>query len=702
MVTVIKGVTKKFVASRELFSFFSSEDVNYDGTFYTGYPILFSTLESKTIDGLWLSPQKGILVFDIVENGPIELTERELIQDDLEVRIESMLLQYPTLRKRTKLLVPISVITFAPNSPKVVSDDLSIIQSVNDLSSFIETLNNWEHPELFNSVLSVIQSVTKLRSDSKRDYIKKTDSKGYILKSLEDTVASLDNLQEKAVVEYFEGVQRIRGLAGSGKTIILALKAAYLHSQNKDWKIAVTFNTRSLKNQFKELIERFVIEKKGEKPDWDNINIIHAWGSPKTEGIYYNICKDSGIEYYDFMNANRYRATLGDEEIPSFEVVCKKAVKEIPKHGYIKKYDLILIDEAQDLSEYFLQLCYNILKEPRRLVYAYDELQKLYEGSPLRNPLDIFNIPSYDDVMLKTCYRNSRPVLTTAHALGFGIYREPVGESLVQFFDDPKLWEDVGYVRHEGQLIANSYVTLKRTDESSPLHLERNLEADTNNIIQFIEFDDKAEQAKYISREIHKNIHEEELLHKDIIIINPESYTTKPEIGILRLFLQKYGINSHIAGDFNADIFFEKESIAFTGINRAKGNEVPMVYIINAEYCFDGSELRKKRNILFTAITRSKAWVRVCGIGSKMGELKKEFERVKSNHYMLKFIYPDSDSINKMNLINRDFTESEKKEIRTRTDSVYNLLDLVQRIKDGVDFIEYYPADVQQVVRKLL
>lgn len=77
-----------------------------------------------------------------------------------------------------------------------------------------------------------------------------------------------------------EGVQRIRGLAGSGKTIVLALKAAYLHTRYPDWRIAVTFNTRSLKAQFRRLITRFCIERSGEEPDWTKIRIINAWGHP--------------------------------------------------------------------------------------------------------------------------------------------------------------------------------------------------------------------------------------------------------------------------------------------------------------------------------------------------------------------------------------------------------------------------------------
>lgn len=48
-------------------------------------------------------------------------------------------------------------------------------------------------------------------------------------------------MAKKAAFEIPEGPQRIRGLAGSGKTIVLALKAAYLHTQYPDMKIAVTF-----------------------------------------------------------------------------------------------------------------------------------------------------------------------------------------------------------------------------------------------------------------------------------------------------------------------------------------------------------------------------------------------------------------------------------------------------------------------------
>src|SRR4029077_13748569 len=121
-----------------------------------------------------------------------------------------------------------------------------------------------------------------------------------------DSIATLDNLQSKAVIETVEGVQRIRGLAGSGKTIVLALKVAYLHAQHPDWKIAVTFNTRSLKGQFQRLINTFVIEQTNNEPDWDQIQILNAWGAPggkDREGVYYRFRVENALEYVDYTAA---------------------------------------------------------------------------------------------------------------------------------------------------------------------------------------------------------------------------------------------------------------------------------------------------------------------------------------------------------------------------------------------------------------
>jgi superfamily I DNA and RNA helicase len=703
MIEIKKGITKKHATSQILIDFFKEHE-EYQGHLYIGYPILFTGAESVTVDALWISAEYGIIIFDLIEDEN-DCDTYEGRQNLIYSKIESQLIAYPELKKgRRDFLVKIEIISFASNFCEADIENF-IVNNTDDLNTFITNRPRWDDSNLFDKVLSILQSVVNLKTASKR-VVRKSNSKGAKVKDLETTIATLDRNQEKAVIEYFEGIQRIRGLAGSGKTIVLALKAAYFHTQFPEWDIAVTFNTRSLKEQFKELITKFCVEKKRETPNWTKIKIVNAWGRPKdsdTErGIYYDYCVSNGVEYFDFRKAKSISSNN------PFKAACSNALKNTKKS--IEKYDVILVDEAQDLSEEFLNLCYNFLRGPsKRLVYAYDELQKLNEGASLRNPQE-FLIPkkkNYDDRILDVCYRNSRPLLVTAHALGFGIYRKNDDEknNLVQFFDQPQLWREVGYELTDGEFKPNSTVTLQRTKKSSPDYLEKH--SDVEDLMVFQSFKNKNEQAKWVADEIEKNLNEDELLHKDIIVINPIALTTKDEVSLIRSKLLKKEINNHIAGEFNADKFFEENSIAFTGINRAKGNEVPMVYIINSQDCYAGfaynnRDLIRRRNILFTAITRSKAWVRVVGIGNNMNKLIQEYESVKENNFEMKFTYPTQDEIDMKNIIHRDITEDEERKIRKDVESIKNIMGVIKQIEQKETYLEDYPADIQEIIKTLM
>ena len=99
-----------------------------------------------------------------------------------------------------------------------------------------------------------LQKIASIKPRKKRENVKNSGSKGDIIKKIEKEIANLDQWQKKAALEIVDGPQRIRGLAGSGKTIVLALKAAYLHAQYPEWDIVVTYYTRSLWQQYRDLI----------------------------------------------------------------------------------------------------------------------------------------------------------------------------------------------------------------------------------------------------------------------------------------------------------------------------------------------------------------------------------------------------------------------------------------------------------------
>lgn len=679
MIEIIKGTNQKPNASNSLVAFFSQTEL--DGVLYVGYPLISTPNGKEGIDAIWISQQKGIVLFNLIEGHTAITAEQvEEAQDFSADLLESKLKTDKRLSHRRKLLVPIQTLSYAPAISDIlissIETEYALVNS-NGLKSELNKINNWDDSstEIYTIVLSSLQNISNIRAHSFARNLFNKDSKGSKLKLLEDAIATLDVQQSKAVIETVDGVQRIRGLAGSGKTVILALKAAYIYSQHPNWKIAVTFNTRSLKGQLRKLINNFTISYTGEEPNWDNLRIINAWGGAggtDRTGMYYQFTASNGLNYLDFGSASRMYGNQG-----AFNAVCNLALREWDEKklkNSNEHYDLILIDEAQDFPPSFLRMCYLMLNDEKRLVYAYDELQQLSIHS-LPSPEEIFGNDAYgnpvvslepnstQDITLSTCYRNSRPVLATAHALGFGIYRkanQDIGTGIVQIFDNKQLWLDVGYEIASGELELGSDVCLQRTEKSSPSFLE----IDTpSNLVQFIKFNNKEEQNNWVASEILNNLQNEELLPEDIIVINPHPFTAKQNLGPIRKILYEKNVPSHFAGvDTNPDIFFNNGSITFTGIYRAKGNEAGMVYIVNSDECVSSSNQATLRNRLFTAITRSKAWVRVLGVGDSMQDLIDEFSNIVNNKFRLNFKYPTRDQIKTISIIHREKTVSEEKE----------------------------------------
>ena len=688
MIEVIRGTIDKPVSANRLADFFVTNS-GMEGTLYFGFPIFNTSDGAQSFDALLVSPQKGLIIFHLVEGTNWD--------DSLEMQdyyfnvMESKLRTHKRLMDRRTLKVQIVPLTFAPRNDHIdpLQDGEYAICNDSNLKSYFDEIPDWKYPECFEFLTSVIQSVRTIRKNPINRGNLRPESRGDKLKRLEESIAHLDKFQNKAVIETVDGVQRIRGLAGTGKTIVLALKAAYLHAKHPNWKIAVTFHTRSLKEQFRKLITTFAIEYSHTEPDWDNLQIIHAWGasgSSEKRGIYYEYCMLNDVEYLDYQTAKRFFGA-GRE----FSSACRKALKECPKSESI--YDVILIDEAQDLPIWFLRICFEMLKDNKRLVYAYDELQNLGSKS-LPSPEEIFNYSQSEpiifsssslgsrepqqDVTLKVCYRNSRPVLVTAHALGFGIYREKDPESntgLIQIFDHPQLWRDVGYEVSDGELNDGHRVTLSRSSNESPEILESH--SPTDDLIEFRKFDTKKEQDLWVSHAIIENLRNEDLRNDDILVINPDPLSTIEAVGPIRALLFKNRIYTHLVGiDTSPDEFFYRNSVAFTGIYRAKGNEAGMVYVVNAgDYSQKHLNPAIVRNRLFSAITRSKAWVRVLGVGESMDELINEFKQVKKNQFQLRFRYPTEDERKHLNLVNRDMSDSERKKLSQSKRSFDQLLD---------------------------
>jgi superfamily I DNA and RNA helicase len=671
------------------------EDAGVEGTFYIGYPVMASADSSTTIDALLVSQKPGLVAFHFTQKGE----DFQAAQDKLFYVLESNLGRHESLRRKRSLGVPVNVVSLFPEGDAPATLDPAYpTASPSTLVAAFAAMNPLEDAGLYRNLSAAIQRVTTIKPVKKRQNVAKAGSRGSVLRAIEREIANLDRWQKSAAIETPEGPQRIRGLAGSGKTVVLALKAAYLHTQHPDWQIAVTFHSRSLYQQFKDLIERFTLEHMGDKPDWEHLHIMHSWGSSSTEGIYSVACAAANMPPTNYLSAKSRFGVMR-----AFEGVCNELAAAM-KGREFNVYDAVLIDEAQDLPKSFFRIVDAITKAPKRIVWAYDELQNLSEAGMASTPelfgrdIQLTNTPGspQQDIILPVCYRNTPWALTLAHALGFGLLRD---KGMVQHFDEPGLWAEIGYMVEKGPLADGSDVVLSRAPRSFPEFFPKLLTP--QDAVQSFRFGTKDEQYAAIAAQIDVNLKQDEIDPDDILIVLPEPITARDEYYSLRKHLDSRGIPSSLAGVTNdRDLFSQQGIVTVSGVYRAKGNEAPMVYVANADFCVAGHELIRLRNILFTSITRSRGWVRLCGVGDRMDALQKEIDGVVAQGFKLAFRIPTQAERDTMRTINRDRTAEEMSQIRKVEKNLEEALDLVKKGVVSADALPQLQALLDAARRK--
>jgi len=646
----------------------AAREAKFTGTLYIGYPVLTVDDERIEFDAVLVSRDRGVIVFDlysydgaagVVTVIPANVAAR---QEQLYAALYNKLNSFRELRRGRTLIVDLITVTIHPVSDTRIEEEESRLVGLRCLNRLpvVASDSRLDDNEL-RHLNAAIQRISNLKPAKKRDNVSKRNSKGAAIKEIERQIANLDLWQKRGSIEYVNGPQRIRGLAGSGKTVVLALKAAYLHVKRPDWEIAVTFNTRSLYQQFEALINRFVFAQIGEEPDWEKIHVLHAWGGSERSGVYLHATSKIGCAYRDFGSAARL---YGYDA--AFDGACKEALAALGNNS-LDIYDMMLIDEAQDLPASFFQLAYRLTKDPKRIIWAYDDLQNLGD-THMPSAAELFGTDRHgralvslrneedqpqQDIVLPRCYRNPPWTLVTAHGVGFGINRIP----LVQMFPDPSLWRRLGYATVSGDLSYDKDVILERNPKSIPEFFARLLTPEDTLYVKTHE--NASDQYRWMAEEIKRLIEEDELDHSDILIVIPNVKQSRSISGTILNALRTAGLQGHVPGQTSSkDEVFRPGSIAITHIHRAKGNEAPVVFVVDAQFCEGSYGIKRRRNILFTAITRSRAWTYITGFGEAMTRIEEEIVAVRDAQYKLAFHYPTREEAERL-AVSSDKTQTD-------------------------------------------
>jgi superfamily I DNA and RNA helicase len=203
-------------------------------------------------------------------------------------------------------------------------------------------------------------------------------------------------------------------------------------------------------------------------------------------------------------------------------------------------------------------------------------------------------------------------------------------------------------------------------------------------------FESEAEQDSWVAEQIAENLAGDELDYDDIFVVLPDARTAKRRATRLAGLLARFDIPSHLAGvGSSVDEVFVPGSVAVAHIHRAKGNEAPMVYVIDAQHATGTMNAVSRRNTIFTAITRSRAWVRICGFGESMAEIEAEVETVRNSGFQLRFEIPTPEALSHLRRIHRERDDEELKSLSRATKSLSELLAALDR--GDLDFDDLAP-----------
>lgn len=498
-------------------------------------------------------------------------------------------------------------------------------------------------------------------------------TKGRIYSEVKNKLFDLDIQQEGIGKVIAPGPQRIRGIAGSGKTLLICQKAAYMHLKHPEWKIAVTFYTQSLYDTIINTLDMYLKAFSDGEVSYDeqsNLKVLHAWGRANKNGLYREISARNNCR---FLNATDVKKKLGGyvENNISINYISKELLEEC--NGNLEEiFDAIFIDEGQDLiaddkykykgKQAFYYMAYKSLKPVsdencniRRLIWAYDELQSLNDKKiPSSKEIlgdsslvtGIYKGGAKKSEIMKKCYRTPHEILTSAHAIGMGFFRV---DGMLSGYTTQRDWENVGYKVISGDFKREgNEIVLERPIENSPNPMNNLFKG---KCIEFKTYTSRADAIKELVINIKNDIENQNLKpSRDILIINLSEGDNGGYLKEIGYELNRADINYYIPSCSTSNIikdndwrrkkpekFWCDNAVTISAINRAKGNEAAMVYVVGVEYIAKNEGSVAERNKLFTALTRAKCWVKVMGVGSYT--LYREIQKAIESKGIFRFKY---------------------------------------------------------------
>lgn len=167
------------------------------------------------------------------------------------------------------------------------------------------------------------------------------------------------------------GYRRIKGPAGSGKSVVIAARASSLAAEGK--KILVVSYNITLLNYLRDLSVRHEASRNLIRRQIDFLN-FHCWCK--------RVCFETGHgEEYSSLWASSPDATKQQSDSvlnEGLSLLVQRLYRKDSGHNIMPRYDAILVDEGQDFRPSWWQTLRLALKEGGEMVLVADKTQNIY------------------------------------------------------------------------------------------------------------------------------------------------------------------------------------------------------------------------------------------------------------------------------------------------------------------------------------
>ncbi len=204
---------------------------------------------------------------------------------------------------------------------------------------------------------------------------------------IEDTIAIMDRQQEAIAKSIGDGHRIIRGVAGSGKTLILVYRAKLLAKSFPQNNYLYTCYTKTLAHEIREILKPF-----------SNIDVVHL------DGLFADIIRQ---------NQQKHPGYEKDQNAPF------KLVIDLVNNDKGPRYHAIYLDEAQDFDTKTLSLITKLLvSESSDLLIVADAAQNIFRRSFSWKQAGIQ--AQGRTKILRVNYRNTKEILEFASSFLLG------------------------------------------------------------------------------------------------------------------------------------------------------------------------------------------------------------------------------------------------------------------------------------------